>query len=96
VPSDLARHGGVESEHADVDGRHAEEESGPEVKKGGGGSLMVETLEKAHAASGDEPAVDAVAEAVDMKERQAEQEPVGRVISQQVRRLTALDAKLLW
>jgi len=39
---------------------------------------MVETLEKAHAASGDEPAVDAVAEAVDMKERQAEQEPVGR------------------
>ena len=43
----------------------------------GGGLLVLEAFEQAHAAAADQPAVQAVAERVDVKQRQREQEAVG-------------------
>jgi len=66
--------GGVEQ--ADVDGWNAEEERRTEVEKFGGGSLMLEAFKQAHATSADEPAMEAVTKAVDVEEREGEQESI--------------------
>ena len=43
----------------------------------GGGLLVLEALQQAHAAAGEQPAVQAVAERVDVEQGQREQEAVG-------------------
>ena len=56
---------------------------------------MIEALEQARAAAREQPAVDAVAEAVDVEERQREQEAIGRAVMRQAStRLRALAARL--
>ncbi len=69
---------GGDVEQADVDGGHAEEEGRAEIEKLGGGLLMLEAFEQAHAAAAGEPAVQTVAERVHVKQGQGEQEAVGR------------------
>ena len=75
--ADLARGFGGHIEQAHVDGGDAEEERRAEIEELGGGLLMLEALQQAHAAAAGEPAVQAVAEGVDVEERQREQEAVG-------------------
>ncbi len=82
-------------EQADVHGGHAEEHGGTEIEKLGGGLFVLEALQQAHAESADKPAVQSVAQRVDVEERQRKQQPVGRIICQHVSRLMALAAKLL-
>jgi len=67
---------GGDVEEADVDGGDAEEEGGLEVEELIGGLPVLEALEQAHAAARDQPAVEAVAEAVDVEQREREQEAV--------------------
>src|ERR1039457_6451432 len=60
-----------------IDSRRAEEQCRPEVQKLGGGSLMLEALQQAHAAAAEHPAVQTVAQRVHVEERQRQQEAVG-------------------
>ncbi len=60
---------GVHFQQANVDGGDAEEEGGLELVEYGSGFLMLEAFQQAHAASARQPAVDAIAERVHMKER---------------------------
>ena len=72
-----ARGFGGDIEQADVDGGHAEEEGGAEIEEGGRGLVVLEALQQAHAAAGGQPAVQAVAERVNVEQGQGEQETVG-------------------
>ncbi len=56
--------------------RHAEEDRGTEVAQGRGGGGMVEAFEQPRAATRQQPAVDAVAEPVDVEERERQQETI--------------------
>lgn len=62
---------------ADVHGGDAEEDRGAEGEKLGGGFGGLETLKKTDLHTGGEPAVDAIAEAVDVEEGEGEEETVG-------------------
>ena len=55
----------IEEPH--VDRRHSEEERGLEGGEFLGGLLVLEAFEKAHAATGGEPAMQAIAESVDVE-----------------------------
>ena len=59
-------------EKTDVNGRDAEEKRRAEIQELVDGGLMFESFEQAHAAAGDEPAMQAVAEGVDVEERQGQ------------------------
>ena len=72
--ADLARGFGGDLEQAHVDGGHAEEQRRAEIEKLAGGLLVLEALQQAHAAAAGEPAVQAVAERVNVKQREREQE----------------------
>ena len=58
---------GIPVVHADVHGGDAEEECCLELQKLGSGVSMVEAFEQAHPASGQQPGVQPVAEAVDVE-----------------------------
>ena len=92
--SRAASAGDVEQAH--VDGGHAEEEGRAEIEELGGGLLMLEALQQAHAAAAGQPAVQAVAERVDVEQRAARAgSGRPRVICQQASRVMAFAAKLL-
>ncbi len=76
--ADLARGFGGNLEEAHVNGGYAEEEGGAEIEKRGGGLLILEALQQAHAAAAGEPAVQTIAEGVHVKQGQGEEETVCR------------------
>src|SRR5207245_1379182 len=72
APRDLARR----VEEADVNRRHAEKERRPEIEELTGRGAMIESLQQPHAAAADQPAVQAVAEGVDVEEGKTEEEAI--------------------
>ena len=74
--ADLARGVRRRVEQADVDRRHAEEERRTEIAELIERGAVIEALQQAHAAAAGQPAVQAVAEGVDVEEREREEEAV--------------------
>src|SRR5258708_9504354 len=72
--SDLARRVRRRVEQAHVDRRHAEEECRPELVEFIDRCSVVEALQQPHPAAAGQPAVQTVAEGVNVKERESEEE----------------------
>lgn len=64
-------------EKADIHRGDAEEQRRTEIEELGRGSLVLKALKQTHAASADEPAMQSVAEAVHMEQRQRQQKTIG-------------------
>ncbi len=63
-------------QHAHVNGRHTEKQGRSEIEQLGSGGAVVEALHEAHAAPAGEPAVQAVAKGVNVKERKCEEKAI--------------------
>ncbi len=74
--ADIARGIGWSFEQANVHGWNAEKKRRAEFEKVIEDGLMIETFEQAHAAAGTQPTVETVAEGVDVKQGEGEQETV--------------------
>src|SRR5689334_3936963 len=74
--ANLACRGFGQIQKTNVDGRNSEECARPEVEKFVGSSLMLEPLKQAHSASRQQPAVNSVAEAMDVKQRKNKQQAI--------------------
>jgi hypothetical protein len=98
-PHRLAQPAGVvlrPLEQADVHGRHAEEERRPELLEERQRPLGLEAHDQAHAAPAREPRADAVAEAVDVEERQHGEVAVVRADPPGLDERAAFAARLPW
>ena len=65
--------GGGPFEHADIHGGYAEEDGGRELPHPSGGLVVSEAFCQAEEAAANEPGVEAIAEAVDVEQRQSQQ-----------------------
>src|SRR5207302_9018065 len=74
--ADLARDFRRRVEEANVNRRNAEEKGGTEIAELVERGAVIEAFQQTHAAAAGEPAVQTVAEGVDVKEREREKEAV--------------------